>query len=269
MEDRATGGALIQRAVAVRRFRTFRGWRTLLLRRPSRRELLSWLMAGVMLLTVAAAFAATKSARVQRGACWGLVVLYGMAGWGWVVERLALPTRAADLGLRLAWGAGALIAVGGVLCLFSLATKPVLLTLVLGGTFLTLADLMRRGFAPRVRPAHRARAAEASAAAGRPGRDHRAGGAVGPGGDRTILGGASGADLNQNDDHVAYLIFPKKILATGTLIDPFSLRRITGVRRSFVSSGADAGPARAARCRSRCSISAWRCRSWWRWSSVR
>jgi hypothetical protein len=39
--------------------------------------------------------------------------------------------------------------------------------------------------------------------------------------------GASGWILNGNDDQAAYLIFPKKILATGTLIDPFSLRRLT------------------------------------------
>jgi hypothetical protein len=39
--------------------------------------------------------------------------------------------------------------------------------------------------------------------------------------------GASGAILNGNDDQAAYLIFPKKILGSGTLIDPFSMRRIT------------------------------------------
>jgi hypothetical protein len=35
--------------------------------------------------------------------------------------------------------------------------------------------------------------------------------------------------IDPNDDWIAYLMYPEKILATGTLIDPFSLRRVTAL----------------------------------------
>jgi hypothetical protein len=158
-------------------------------------------------------------AKIERGALWGIVVLIAMAGWGSGVQRLAFPQRRADLGLRLAWGAAALIAVGGLLSLLSLARAPVVLTLILGGVAWTLAGVVRerREVGARVRAwlglwpnamflVFLAFAVLATV---------------------QYLAGASGQYLNANDDQAAYMIFPRKLLATGTLIDPFSMRRIT------------------------------------------
>ena len=158
-------------------------------------------------------------AKIERGALWGVVVLIAMAGWGSGVQRLAFPQRRADLGLRLAWGAAALIAVGGLLSLLSLARAPVVLTLLLGGVAWTLAGVVRerREVGARVRAWLRlwpnamflvflAFAALATV---------------------QYLAGAAGQYLNANDDQAAYMIFPRKILATGTLLDPFNMRRIT------------------------------------------
>jgi hypothetical protein len=179
----------------------------------------AWTLIALMALAAPVTLLFPKFAKIERGALWGAVVLVSMAGWGALVERLAFPRTKADLGLRLAWGAGALVAVGGLLCLVSVATAPVLLVLVLGGVALSLMDAARarRDLGARVVAWVR----------------------FWPSASLIVFlslailtgfyyfAGASGAILNLNDDQVAYLSFPQKILATGTLLDPFSVRRIT------------------------------------------
>jgi hypothetical protein len=214
MEDNAGGAATLQRTV------TFRS-KMALIRRPSLAMLLSLLSVAAVLIAVASTFGAPKAARIQRGASWGVVVLFSMAGWGSLVERVAVRQLPIDFGLRLAWGAGALVGLGGLLCVLSLAKAPVLLTLVLGGALLTIVHAVRwgLGFPDRAAPlswrwppgAVLALAALSTLAV------------------TYFLGGVSGATLNINDDHAAYLVFPKKLLATGTMIDPFSLRRVTAL----------------------------------------
>jgi hypothetical protein len=160
-----------------------------------------------------------RYARVERGALWGIVVLVSMAGWGDLVARRVSPSRSVDLGLRLAWGAASLVAAGGLLCLLHAARTPVLLALLLGGVAAAVFGVAR---APRVAGANVLRwirrwpsgvlvafAPLALLAL------------------VTYLGGAAGEFLNGNDDQAAYMIFTRKILATGTMIDPFSMRRIT------------------------------------------
>jgi hypothetical protein len=190
---------------------------------------LSWLVVAAVALLIVASLAASKTARIQRATAWGLVVLCSMAGWGWLVEQLAVRGRAADLGLRLSWGASALLGIGGVLCLSSLATRPVLMTLVLGGTWLAAVDVLRWGRRFPSVPTPRSRRWSTGAIVALATLSVLVA--------TCILGGASGASLNTNDDHVAYLIFPKKILATGTLIDPFSLRRLQSLAgQSFLQA---------------------------------
>jgi hypothetical protein len=161
--------------------------------------------------------------RIERAALWGLMLLVGMAGWGGLVGRLAFAGAhsgaAPDLGLRLAWGASALVGAGGFLCLVSLARAPVLLSLVLGGVALAVVPLARarvaageavvrwlRLWPPAVLVAFAALAALAVV---------------------WYLAGAAGMYLNGNDDQAAYIDFAHKILDTGSLVDPFSMRRIT------------------------------------------
>jgi len=156
------------------------------------------------------------AAQLSAAALWGLVLLMSFAGWGSLVAQLAYPRRRPDLGLRIAWGMAAVIAVGGVACLVGLATRAGLLVLVVTGLayeFRAMRDRRRREDA-------------APGAAGRPSWAVfavLAGCALLAG--LQYCGAASGGNL-MTDDYTAYLIFPQKILVEGTLIEPFSLRRL-------------------------------------------
>ena len=216
MEEGTASGLLPRYTASWRRVRAA-VWR-----RPTLREIWSWLlMVGVVIL-VLLVFTSSKTARLQRGASWGILVLAGMAGWGCLVERIAFPQRVADLGLRLIWGFGALIAVGGVLCTVSAATMPVLRALVLvGAAGWVLERLLsaRRGvYTP-----------DGLVSSGWP-----PGALLGLAALLVLaftyfLAGASGSTLNFNDDQNAYLVFPRELLATGTFLEPFSLRRLTAL----------------------------------------
>jgi hypothetical protein len=157
--------------------------------------------------------------RVERATMWGAVVLISMIGWGGLIGRLAFPQRRADLGLRLAWGAGGLVGIGGVLCLLTVATTPVLVALLLGGVALAVWDGVRARatLGPDLIAALRRWPFAALVVL--------VGAAILAG--VAYAGGASGAILNGNDDQAAYLVFVQKLLQTGTLIEPFSVRRIT------------------------------------------
>jgi len=148
--------------------------------------------------------------QLDRAAIWGLVLLVSFAGWGSLVARWTAAGGRADVGLRLAWGMAVLLAVGGIACLASIATRGVLLALVLVGVALE----------------YRFRAVTMGGAAIRP--RLRDAAVLVPMAVLVTLqyyGGAAGLRLTA-DDHTAYLVYPQKILAAGTLLEPFSLRRL-------------------------------------------
>jgi hypothetical protein len=214
--DEAPATGLLPRYVE-----SLRRVRAAVLRRPHWRELTAAALALVVAALIYGTFGTEKSSRILRAASWGMLVLGSMAGWGCLVERLAFPQRAGDLGLRMVWGMSALVAAGGALCAVSLATRPVLGTLVVAGAVLWVVETIRS-----------ARAAHASLRV--PSLAWPTGAIVGLVALLALaatyyVGGCSGSVLNVNDDHVAYLVFPKKILATGTLLEPFSLRRLTAL----------------------------------------
>jgi hypothetical protein len=174
------------------------------------------LSCGAIPAALVLTFALPHDAILVRGCFWGLVVLASMAGWGRLVGRIAFPDARADAGLRLAWGAAGLVAAGGVLCLLSVATPSVLFVLVCGGAFLEAVELYRRDPARCFDELRRWPAGTMVALAAM----------------STLIvlqyaAGAAGVHLNVNDDHIAYFVYPKEILATGTLIEPFSLRRMS------------------------------------------
>jgi len=181
-----------------------------------RRLVGSALLLALLTAAVATTAVAPRFGYLQRAALWGVVLLVSFAGWGSLIARIASPARAIDLGLRLAWGMGGVIAVGGVLCLLSLATRPMLLTVTVVGIGLQCGTLALRRSVGRWRwPA---------VGWGRLG-------IVAAFGVTAILAaiqyyaGAAGAGLTP-DDTVVYLAFPRKILATGSLLEPFSMRRL-------------------------------------------
>ncbi len=175
-------------------------------------------MAAALLATTAAAFVSTAIvplfADLHRGALWGFVILVSFAGWGSLLAELAFTGRPADLGLRLAWGLGVLVVVGGLVSLVSCATRPALLALVAVGLALEGRAIAWRQSSD-TRPGVRWSLASvlafvftATLAAVQ------------------YYGGATGPALSANDDFVSYLVFPRQILATGTLVEPFSVRRL-------------------------------------------
>ena len=175
-------------------------------------------LAAALFLALAAAAVLTTAVfpafdPLNQAALWGLVLLVSFAGWGDLIGRLALPEQRADLGVRLAWGMAAVIALGGVACVASLATRPVLLGVIVAGIALQYRAL-RRGvgrdaLAPRRPAVTTLLLALVALLAG-----------------VQYYGGATGPALTPNDDWAVYLVYPEKILATGTLLEPFSVRRL-------------------------------------------
>uniref|UniRef100_Q029C4 Glycosyltransferase RgtA/B/C/D-like domain-containing protein n=1 Tax=Solibacter usitatus (strain Ellin6076) TaxID=234267 RepID=Q029C4_SOLUE len=140
---------------------------------------------------------------------WGLAVLAGFLGWGSAIQRAgSLPQT--DWGLRCAWGMAFVTVSGGLLACLSLAAKPVLIGMVAAGALLavlfcgpSLSSILtnRRstlgvfGFVALI-----------------------------------LLFYAAFVDVrwsNACDDDVAYFVFAKRLLDSGTLIEPFSLRRLS------------------------------------------
>jgi hypothetical protein len=179
---------------------------------PYAPELFLALMVAATLATVAFPLFGP----LHRGALWGVVLLASFAGWGSGVARVAFPTQEPDLGLRLSWGMAAVVTVGGIACMVSLAYRSLLLVLVLAGIvfeYRYLRDRRARAAAPRAptpsRPIGTTIALVVVAILA--GVQYYAG----AGGERLTL-----------DDFQSYLIFPQRILSTGTLIEPFSMRRL-------------------------------------------
>jgi hypothetical protein len=184
-----------------------------------------WGMLGVSLAGAALPLLVLAVARpaheVRTVAVWGAVLLLGFAGWGDLVRRALAPGADIDWGLRAAWGLALTIAVGGLLCLLGAARRPALVAWTCGGVALFAQALARRRW-PGV-------AGDGSA------RPFTFGGAgwellpvvgVACATVFVYLGAAGHTFPNPSDDWPAYLPFIRKLLQTGTVIEPFSVRRM-------------------------------------------
>lgn len=183
-----------------------------------RRAALGASLAGAALPLVVLA-ASRPGHEIRAAAAWGLVVLVAFAGWGDLVRRTLAPAADVDWGLRAAWGLAATVVVGGLLCLVGLARGPVLVAWTCGGAALLGQALVLRG-----RPAPRGGPEAAP---------------VTPAGWELLpvigvaglaafiyLGAAGHTFPNPSDDWPAYLPFIRKVLQTGGLVEPFSVRRM-------------------------------------------
>ncbi|MEW5848259.1 MAG: hypothetical protein AB2A00_05565 [Myxococcota bacterium] len=153
--------------------------------------------------------------------CWSACLLLACAGWGRLVERVLTGGNRADLGLQSAWGLGALVATGGWLCVGRAVSPGTAFLLVNGGVLALAATLAldRRREVARLHWATRAVTLRPLVTAG-------------------VLvalllaafqfvGAVADWSFNVNDDYVAYFPFARKMLQTGTLDEPFSLRRLS------------------------------------------
>jgi hypothetical protein len=173
--------------------------------------------AAVVGLAVAAPGWLARTGEIRGAALWGAILLTSFAGWGtWLANRLVTALDV-DLPLRAAWGMALTIAAGGLLALVGLARRPLLIVWTAGGLALAadaavhrVAERGRRTWALLREAGWQAALAIAL-------------GAV------TLflaLGAVGHSFPNPSDDWPAYLPLVHKLLQTGTLIEPFSVRRL-------------------------------------------
>jgi len=176
---------------------------------PPRKASAALLGAGAGLLAIPV-LTHRMPASFHAAAAWGLLLLLSLTGWGSGLARWLFPGRRVSWGLRAAWGMGAVLAAGGALLLAGWARPGPLVGLVALGLVLFFLDLgAARTAAPRTRPWVLAALALLYLLAA-----------------TQALGWLLFNNYNPNDDLIAYLPLAKKLIQTGTLVDPFSLRRM-------------------------------------------
>lgn len=157
-------------------------------------------------------------------AVWALLVLVSFVGWGAVVRFAVIRTSQrpqVDIGLRAAWGAGLLCFLGGTLMVFAAMTRLTALVLVEVGVVLALVSLAleRRAVSTSCRLALRLSRMNLGLAFV----------ALAVGGLVVVqcLSAISDWHTNPYDDDIAYLAFLRKLSDTGTVLEPFSFRRLS------------------------------------------
>ena len=178
-------------------------------------------IAAIVLAFVYATQPAIAKAPLCETAAWGLLILLAFAGWGGVLDRLLFRDRSADFGLRAVWGASVVLFVGGILAAASLFSRTADVLLVDVGLvgFAALSYVERRRNAERVLMAWRV--------VRRNGLLSLMVAVVLLAALACYLGAVADSTTNAYDDDVAYLAFVRKLIETGTLIEPFSFRRMS------------------------------------------
>lgn len=154
---------------------------------------------------------------------WSFVVLAAFGGWGWLVKRLVAKDDRVDLGLLTVWGASAMATAGGILMVASLATQGGIMALVDVGLASAAVGLIVEHRDVRLRARFVVRFAR---------RDPRIALLVAFVG--FLVGihymiGISEWHTNPYDDDIAYLPFMRRLLQTGSILEPFSFRRLASM----------------------------------------
>lgn len=171
---------------------------------------------------------------------WSLVIFASFWGYGEALRRALKRPEFEDLGwgLTAAWGMAVTLAIGGFLMMLSLAKAPMLTGVVLAGAAFALYFFTQRlTSATAPQPASKkSKSKKGKTTEERTSPPTQATSAGYPTVIANILiwGLAALAfassiawphHIDPNDDLVCYLMLPQKILATGTLIEPFSFQR--------------------------------------------
>ncbi|MBX3204666.1 MAG: hypothetical protein KF764_06325 [Labilithrix sp.] len=152
---------------------------------------------------------------------WSLMIVTSLVGWGSLVRLVVAPRERVDVGLRAAWGAGLLCFLGGALMVPSLMTRSTALVFIDIGVLLAVAALIRERAAVRHRARFVGRFVQREPALSFVGLVVACVVAV------HCLGAIADWHTNPYDDDIAYLAFLKKLSDTGTVIEPFSFRRLS------------------------------------------
>jgi hypothetical protein len=152
---------------------------------------------------------------------WGLAVLASSAGWGTAIARACAPRQRIGLALRTIWGASAFAFVGGTAAMVSGLSRMLMLVWLGAGALLLARSWVR----DRMEIEREARARVRAVRMNLP----LAGVVLFIAAAVLVhyLGGASDISSNPYDDDVSYYPFAKQLLERGTLIDPFSFRRMS------------------------------------------
>jgi hypothetical protein len=148
---------------------------------------------------------------------WSGVMIVSFVGWGSLVGRFLSDRRTADWGLRAIWGVGVTLFLGGVLCLLHLARPPMVYAHTAIGVALAGFFAVRRERGPSVRGLRVLAAAPGLALM------------IALAYALSIVwlyGSLGNPNFNRPDDYVLYFVFPRKILATGTMFEPLAARRL-------------------------------------------
>lgn len=143
---------------------------------------------------------------------WGLIVLAAFVGWGGLVYRMQdiNHLEGIDWGLRAGWGMGLMLVIGGVLSLLGIVSAGLLITLVLPGAGFWVAGLLKNRSNISTPTRFQIIAVLAVTIP-------------------LLIRYASVVHYQAfscGDDDIAYFPFISRLLQTGTLLDPFSLRRL-------------------------------------------
>lgn len=152
---------------------------------------------------------------------WSALLLVSFVGWGSLVHLLVAARERVDVGLRAAWGASLVCFVGGALMVPSLMTRSAALVLVDVGVVLAIVALARERAAVRRRARFVGRFVRREPALSFVGLVVGCVVAV------HCLGAVADWHTNPYDDDIAYLAFLKKLSDTGTVLEPFSFRRLS------------------------------------------
>jgi len=174
----------------------------------------------VLAAALALAWLAYREQPHARAIVWASLMLASFVGWGSVVDLWLGRGRRADWGLRAGWGMAAFILVGGFLAAVHVASRAVLVTQVLLGVGALLGiDALRGGRAPL--PVSRRRwilaigRGEALALEGL-----TYGLAA-----LTALAVLGDHWFSKSDDYPFYMTMAEKLAQTGSLYEPFAVRR--------------------------------------------
>ncbi len=152
---------------------------------------------------------------------WSLLVVTSFVGWGSLVRFVVAPQQRVDVGLRAAWGAGLVCFIGGALMVPSLMVRAAALVLVDVGVGLAIVSLVLERTTVRQKARFVGRFLRREPALSLVGAAVASVVAV------HCLGAVADWHTNPYDDDIAYLAFLKKLSDTGTVLEPFSFRRLS------------------------------------------
>ncbi|MFZ4599167.1 MAG: hypothetical protein ACOYNN_11030 [Terrimicrobiaceae bacterium] len=166
---------------------------------------------------------------------WSLLILVSFWGYGEILRRCINRPEFSDIGwgLTCAWGMSVVLALGGVMMALHLAKAPNVTALVLFGAAAAVFYLAEKITTKDPKSTKKkSREPKSSSAAF----DFHLSAFSFP---LLILCGLAllafttsiywPNQFDPNDDWIAYLMFPEKILQTGTFLEPFSLRRVVAL----------------------------------------